>query len=71
MLIIELEDDDDDDIIVGDEKATAANLAAGAAMNTARSVFKDVDLMTVDMMIEFSSSSSSNDTEVDGQWVNL
>jgi len=40
--VIEL---DDDDIIDGVEKATVANLAAGAAMNAARSVLKDVDLM--------------------------
>ena len=45
VLIIEL-DGNDDNIIVGDEKATVANLAAGAAMNAARSVLiNDKDLM--------------------------
>ena len=37
----------DDDNVISDcvEKAIVANLAAGAAMNTARSVFNETDLM--------------------------
>ena len=37
--------DDDNVISDGVEKAIVANLAAGAAMNTARSVFNETDLM--------------------------
>ena len=37
--------DDDNNIGDGVEKPHVANLAAGAAMNTARSVFKEVDLI--------------------------
>ena len=44
--------DDDNVISDGVEKAIVANLAAGAAMNTARSVFNEVHLM-VGMIIEF------------------
>ena len=41
----------DDDNVISDcvEKAIVANLAAGAAMNTARSVFNETDLMVVGM----------------------
>ena len=37
--------DDDNNIGDGVEKPHVANLAAGAAMNTARNVFKEVDLI--------------------------
>lgn len=51
MLLIVL--DDDNVISDGVEKAVVANLAAGAAMNTARSVFKEEVHLMVGMIIEF------------------
>ena len=49
MLLIVL--DDDNVISDGVEKAIVANLVAGAAMNTARSVFNETDLMVGRMIM--------------------